>query len=134
MTRGDVRIIDGKLCYAFDVSDTWVSKLNGQTRFYKSGDEWKVKSVEVENGVPVAWCYLINPFNTSDKNIKRLELKLRDLEKYIDQEVERQERVEREIKEWNNMPFLTKIKIRINRLFHREIFNVPFCYRFSWIY
>lgn len=134
MTRGDVRIIDGKLCYAFDVSDEWTSKLNGRTRFYKFGDEWKVKSVEVENGTSVAWCYLVNPFNTRDGNIKRLELKLRDLEKYIDQEVERQERIERDIKEWNNMSLLMKFKIWINKLIKREVFKVPFNYRFSWIY
>jgi hypothetical protein len=127
--RGDVRIIEGKLCYAFDVSDEWLSKLNARTRFFRDEDEWKVKSI-VDN---VAWCYLINPLKSNNREMKRLEARFEALERYIDEEVERQERIAQDIKEWTNMPLLTKVKVWINRVCKREIFEVPFNYRFSWM-
>jgi len=138
MTRGDARIIDGKLCYAFDVSEDWVSKLSERTRFWKSGDEWKVKSIESENGNSIAWCYLVDPFKSKNHDIQRLEIRLADLENYIDEEVERLQKIERTINKQYTiacLPWTIRIKAWINtklyRYLNRNLFSIPFAYRFA---
>lgn len=54
--RGDVAIIEGKLCYEFDASEeireTFKSK---RGRFFKGVDEWIIYKIDDEKGI--AWCY-----------------------------------------------------------------------------
>jgi hypothetical protein len=130
--RGDVRIVDGKLCYAFEVSDAWLAKLNEKTRFFKEGIEWKVKSIE--SGI--AWCYLINPLKVNDQRIIQLEEKLSTLEKHIDAEIEMQNRKFLDAEHRRALPWTTKAKIYINKLtyklFKRKIFEIP-CH-IEWLY
>jgi hypothetical protein len=121
--KGDVKIIDGKLCYSFEISDEWISKLNEKSLFTKGNDLWKVKSVNEGE----AWCYLADPFKTiSNREIKRLEECLADLEHYIDDEIDKLNHKKWEDDYWNSLPVLTKIKVWIKKLFKIRV--APFFY------
>ncbi len=123
--RGDVSIIDGKLCYAFDISDAWLSKLSEKSRFYKGKDEWKIKSV-VDG---VAWCYQVNPFNSGKVEIEKLSRRLDKVEGWMNEIIREQNSRHLDEIEWQGMERKWKIKELINRVsrfvLKKDLFKIP---------
>jgi hypothetical protein len=116
--RGDVSIIDGKLCYEFEISQEWRSKLTEQFKFYKYGDEWKVYKIEGN----VAFCYAVNPkFN---REVLRLTNIIRQLNNRCNVLDEKFDRVFTEREIWNRLSIWEKIKVKINHLVGKNIFRV----------
>jgi len=133
--RGDVSILDGKLCYEFDISPDIANAMqNKKGRFFKGTDEWVIHKIDHDK--KVAFCY--QPMvTTQTSNIKRLQDRMTMLQAEIEY-LDDQHRALLTKYKWKHAPLTVKInrlvcmlKMRINqvtwKIFKKDVFSNFYC-------